>query len=192
MQSFRPCTEFVSRKWILKKGNVPWVHVLQMGKTLGVVNQKRKDVEDEIKRQKANKLRTRELERPEDYVTQNVKCGRKTWRWGVDDWEDNWDWEDYESQPSKASSAVASHAAVRRGSSRVRNAWRTPKERLRGRLPQLKVAPIQTNSCGFVNVLVTQIDHTPISDEEKFGYLLESVGSKVREKIANRRTRTMG
>ena len=49
-----------------------------MGKTLGVVNQKRKDVEDEIKRQKANKLRTRELERPEDYVTQNVKCGRKT------------------------------------------------------------------------------------------------------------------
>ena len=27
-------------------------------------------------------------------------------------------------------------------------------------------------------MLVTQIDHVPISDEEKFGYLLESVGSK--------------
>ena len=56
---------------------MPWVHVLQMGKTSGVVSQKEKEVEHEIKRQKANKLRARELERQGDCVKRNIKCGRK-------------------------------------------------------------------------------------------------------------------
>ena len=44
----------------------------------------------------------------------------------------------------------------------------------------------------FENMFLTQIDSRPISDEEIFVYLLESVGAKVRERIANLRPRTVG
>ena len=35
-------------------------------------------------------------------------------------------------------------------------------------------------------MFVTQVDSKPISDEEKFGYLLEMVNGKVRDKVSNR------
>ncbi len=35
-------------------------------------------------------------------------------------------------------------------------------------------------------MFVTQVDSKPISDEKKFGYLLEMVNGKVRDKISNR------
>ena len=38
---------------------------------------------------------------------------------------------------------------------------------------------------GFENMFLTQVDSKPISDEEKFGYLLEMVSNKVRDKISN-------
>ena len=41
-------------------------------------------------------------------------------------------------------------------------------------------------------MFLTQIDSRPISDEEKFGYLLESVGPKERDRIANLKPGTVG
>ena len=41
-------------------------------------------------------------------------------------------------------------------------------------------------------MFLTQINSRPISDEEKFGYLLKTVGSKVRDRIANLRPGTVG
>ena len=37
----------------------------------------------------------------------------------------------------------------------------------------------------FENMFLTQVDRQPMSDEEKFGYLLEMVSPKVRSKISN-------
>ena len=41
-------------------------------------------------------------------------------------------------------------------------------------------------------MFLRQSDSRPISDEEKFGYLLESVGPKVRDRIANLKPGTVG
>ena len=41
-------------------------------------------------------------------------------------------------------------------------------------------------------MFLTQINSRPISDEEKFGYLLESVGPKVRDGMANLKPGTVG
>ena len=57
-----------------------------------------------------------------------------------------------------------------------------------GNLPKLKIIPFKGTAADWVrfeNMLTTQIDGSPISDEEKFGYLLESVIPKVRDRIAN-------
>ena len=56
------------------------------------------------------------------------------------------------------------------------------------KLPHLKIIPFKGTAADWVrfeNMFLTQINSRPISDEEKFGYLLESVGPKVRERIAN-------
>ena len=56
------------------------------------------------------------------------------------------------------------------------------------KLPKLKVTPFKGTAADWVrfeNMFLTQVDNKSISDEEKFGYLLESVVSKVRDKIAN-------
>lgn len=56
------------------------------------------------------------------------------------------------------------------------------------KLPKLTVAPFKGTSADWVrfeNMFLTQVDRQPISDEEKFGYLLEMVTNKVRDKISN-------
>ena len=56
------------------------------------------------------------------------------------------------------------------------------------KLPKLKISPFNGTIADWVrfeNMFVTQVDAKPISDEEKFGYLLEMVNGKVRDKIAN-------
>ena len=56
------------------------------------------------------------------------------------------------------------------------------------KLPKLKILPFNGTVADWVrfeNMFVMQFDAKPISDEEKFGYLLEMVNGKVREKISN-------
>ena len=64
---------------------------------------------------------------------------------------------------------------------------RTAKANL-AKFPQLKITPFKGTAADWVmfeNMFLTQIKSRPISYEEKFGYLLESVGAKVRDRIAN-------
>ena len=54
------------------------------------------------------------------------------------------------------------------------------------KLPKLKISPFNGTVADWVrfeNMFVTQVDAKPISDEEKFGYLLEMVNGKVGEKF---------
>ena len=56
------------------------------------------------------------------------------------------------------------------------------------KLPKLKITPFKGTAGDWVrfeNMFLTQVNAKSISDEEKFGYLLESVGPKVRDRIAN-------
>ncbi|XP_028405760.1 uncharacterized protein LOC114528332 [Dendronephthya gigantea] len=56
------------------------------------------------------------------------------------------------------------------------------------KLPKLKITPFKgtpTDWVRFENIFLTQVHEKPITDEEKFGYLLEMVCQKVRDKIAN-------
>ena len=64
-----------------------------------------------------------------------------------------------------------------------------------GKLPKLKIIPFKGTAADWVrfeNMFTTQIDGSPISDEEKFGYLLESVIPKVRDRIANLKPSSVG
>ena len=61
------------------------------------------------------------------------------------------------------------------------------------KLPKLKITPFKGTAGDWVrfeNMFLTQVDAKSISDE--FGYLLESVGPKVRDRIANLKTGTVG
>ena len=63
------------------------------------------------------------------------------------------------------------------------------------KLPKLKITPFKGTAgdwIRFENMFLTQVDAKSISDEEKFGYLLESVSSKVRDRIANLKPGTVG
>ena len=63
------------------------------------------------------------------------------------------------------------------------------------KLPKLKITPFKGTAGDWVrleNMFLSQVDAQSISDEEKFGYLLESVGSKVRDRIANLKPGTVG
>lgn len=56
------------------------------------------------------------------------------------------------------------------------------------KLPKFKITPFKgtpTDWVRFENMFLTQVHKKPISAEEKYGYLLEMVSQKVREKIAN-------
>ena len=56
------------------------------------------------------------------------------------------------------------------------------------KLPELKITPFKgtpSDWIRFENMFISQIDNSTISDEEKFGYLLELVGPKVRDRFAN-------
>ena len=63
------------------------------------------------------------------------------------------------------------------------------------KLPKLIVTPLKGNPSDWVrfeNMFGTQVHSWPISDEEKFGYLLEMVVPKVREQISNLKPGTLG
>jgi hypothetical protein len=56
------------------------------------------------------------------------------------------------------------------------------------KLPKLKITQFNGTTADWVrfeNMFITQVDSKSISDEEKFGYLLEMVSGKVRDKISN-------
>ena len=56
------------------------------------------------------------------------------------------------------------------------------------KMPKLKFMPFNgapTDWVRFENICLTQVDAKAITDEEKFGYLLELVNQNVRDKIAN-------
>ena len=63
------------------------------------------------------------------------------------------------------------------------------------KLPKLKITPFKgtvVDWIRFENIFLTQIDKQPISDEQKFGYLLELVIPKVRDRLANLKPSTEG
>ena len=63
------------------------------------------------------------------------------------------------------------------------------------KLPKLKITPFKgtvVDWIRFENIFLTQIGKQPISDEEKFGYLLELVNPKVRDRLANLKPSTEG
>ena len=63
------------------------------------------------------------------------------------------------------------------------------------KLPKLKITPFNGTTADWVrfeNMFITQVDSKPISEEEKFGYLLEMVNGKVRDKISNLRPSSIG
>ena len=63
------------------------------------------------------------------------------------------------------------------------------------KLPKFKITPFKgtpTDWIRFRNMFVTQVHDKEISEEEKFGYLLEMVSPKVRDKIANLKPGAMG
>ena len=65
----------------------------------------------------------------------------------------------------------------------------------RTKLPELKITPFNATSADgirFENMFTSQIHNKPISDEEKFGYLLELVNPKVRDRLANLKPSALG
>ena len=63
------------------------------------------------------------------------------------------------------------------------------------KLPKLRITPFKgtpTDWVRFENMFGTQVHNKPISDEEKFGYLLEMVSPKVRERISELKPSTVG
>ena len=55
-------------------------------------------------------------------------------------------------------------------------------------MPKLTITSFKGTASDWVrfeNMFLTQIDSKPISDEETFGYLLEMISNKVRDKISN-------
>ena len=63
------------------------------------------------------------------------------------------------------------------------------------KLPKLKITSFKGTAADWVrfeNMFLTQVHAKPISDEEKFGYLLEMVNAKVRDKLSNIRPGSVG
>ncbi len=65
----------------------------------------------------------------------------------------------------------------------------------KAKLPELKITPFEGTPVDWIrfeNMFRSQVDRQPMSDEEKFGYLLEIVSPKVREKMSNLKPGTEG
>ena len=63
------------------------------------------------------------------------------------------------------------------------------------KLSKLRITPLKGTAGDWVrfeNMFITQVDNKPITDEEKFGYLLELVSCKVRDKISNLKPGSLG
>ena len=58
----------------------------------------------------------------------------------------------------------------------------------KSKLPELKISPFKGTSADWIrfeNMFVSQVDSKSISDAEKFGYLLELVNPKVKDRLSN-------
>lgn len=135
-----------------------------MEKISEVMSQRQKEIEDESERKKADEQRVRELERQEELRDQE----RKMWQEKF-----NAELQMTEKKMEMEKTAKASLA----------------------KLPQLKITPFKGTAADWVrfeNMFLMQINSRPISDEEKFGYLLESDRPKVKDRIANLKPGTVG
>jgi hypothetical protein len=68
-------------------------------------------------------------------------------------------------------------------------------ETTRAKLPKLTITAFKGTAADWVrfeNMFITQVDSKPIRDEEKFGYLLEMLTPKVRDKISNLKPSSIG
>lgn len=145
-----------------KERFAPWT--LQMGKIENAMSQRRKEIQDEIDRKKAHEQSVRDLRRQEELRDRE----REMWE------------EKFNAELTMTEKKIELE--------------RTAKASL-AKLPQLKITPFKGTAADWVrfeNMFLTQINSRPISDEEKFGYLLESVGPKVRDRIANLKPGTVG
>ena len=77
--------------------------------------------------------------------------------------------------------------------------WRIEMERTNkatnAKLPKLKITPFKGTPADWVrfeNMFTTQVHSRAISDEETFGYLLEMVAPKIKERISNLKPGTLG
>ena len=128
-----------------------------MGKIENAMSQRREEIQDEIDRKKAHEQRARDLSRQEELRDKEQEM-----------WEEKF------------------HAELKMTEKKI-ELERTAKASL-AKLPQLKTTPFKGTAADWVrfeNMFLTQVNSRPISDEEKFGYLLESVGPKVRDRIVN-------
>ena len=65
----------------------------------------------------------------------------------------------------------------------------------RAKLPELKITPFNGTPVDWIrfqNMFTSQIHNKPLSDEEKYGYLLELVAPKVRSRLANLKPGVLG
>ena len=63
------------------------------------------------------------------------------------------------------------------------------------KLPELKITPFNGTPVDWIrfqNMFTSQIHDKPLSDEEKYGYLLELVAPKVRSRLANLKPAALG
>ena len=63
------------------------------------------------------------------------------------------------------------------------------------KLPELKITPFNGTPVDWIrfqNMITSQIHDKPLSDEEKYGYLLEMVAPKVRSRVANLKPGALG
>ena len=128
-----------------------------MGKIENAISQRQKEIRDEIDRKKAHERMVRDL------------CHQEELR--------DKDWEMWEEKFNAELKMTEKKLELQR----------TTKASL-AKLPQLKITPFKGTAMDWVrfeNMFLMQINSRPISDEEKFGYLLKSVGLKVRDRIAN-------
>ena len=135
-----------------------------MGKIENAMSQRREEIQDEIDRKKAHKQRAGDLSRQEELRYKEREM-----------WEEKF------------------HAELKMTEKKI-ELERTAKASL-AKLPQLKITPFKGTAADWVrfeNMFLTQVNSRPIFDEEKFGYLLESVGPKVRDRIANLKHGTVG
>ena len=135
-----------------------------MGKIENAISQRRKEIQDEIDRKKANEQSVRDLCLQEELRDKEREM-----------WEEKF------------------NAELKMTEKKI-ELERTAKASL-AKLPQLKITPFKgtaTDWVRFESMFLTQIKSRPISDEEKFGYLLESIGPKVRDRIANLKPETVG
>ena len=135
-----------------------------MGKIENTISERQKEIQDKIDCKKAQEQMARDLCRQEELRD-------KEWEM----WEEKF------------------KAELKMTEKKIK-LERSAKARL-AKLPQLKITPFKGTAADwgrFENMFLTQINSRPISDEEKFGYFLESVGPKVRERIANLKPGTVG